>query len=151
MKKKYPGSYTVEASLLFPLILGVISLVIYTAFFLHDRAVLDAASYQAALRGSLVTSDKSDFLSKAEKAGDEILSGRLLATRTLVKDIEMKGNTLTVRYTGSLKLPSGILFIPLLPREVTVTAESKAKRLDPTGFVRQCRIIENLKEGTSWK
>ncbi len=146
MKKYCSGSYTVEASLLFPFILGVISLVIYISFFLHDRALLDAASYQAALRGSLVTNDSSDFLSKAEKAGDEIISGKLLATRDLVKDIEMEGNTLTVRYTGSIKLPSGIFFIPLLPGEVTVSAESKAKRLDPTGFVRKCRIVENIKD-----
>ncbi len=145
MKKSCPGSYTIEAAFLFPLILSVLSVVIYLSFFIHDRAILDAASYQAALRGSLVTAGKSDFLSKAEKAGDEILQGKLLATTTLTKDITMQGNTLTVRYTGSLPIPTGVIFIPGIPRELTVTAESQAKRLDPTGFVRQCRVIENLK------
>ena len=62
MRKKFKGSYTVEAAFIFPLVMSVIVLIIYLSFFIHDRAVMDAASYQAAMRGSFVTSGKSDFL-----------------------------------------------------------------------------------------
>jgi len=34
------GSYTIEAALLMPLILGTVVILIFTSFFLHDRAVI---------------------------------------------------------------------------------------------------------------
>ena len=144
MNKKFKGSYTIEAAFLFPLIMSVIVLIIYLSFFIHDRAVMDAASYQAALRGSLVTADKTDFIAKAEKAGDELLKGALLVTRVNEKNIEMKNNTLTVTYTGIMSIPGGVNFIPGIPSELKLNVKSSATRLDPTGFVRSCRIVENL-------
>ncbi len=144
MKKQFRASYTVEAAFLFPLIMSVIVLLIYLSFFIHDRAVMDAASYQAALRGSLVTANKSDFIAKAEKAGDELLKGALLVTKVNRKDIEMENNMLTVTYSGIMSIPGGVSFIPGIPSELELKVKSSAKRLDPTGFVRSCRIIENL-------
>ena len=105
---------------------------------------MDAASYQAAMRGSFVTSGKSDFLKKAEKAGDELLKEALLVTRVSEKNIEMKNNTLTVTYSGIMNIPGGVNFIPGIPSELKMNVKSSATRLDPTGFVRSCRIIENL-------
>ena len=34
------GSYTIEASFLMPLIIGVIMFILYMAYFTHDRAIL---------------------------------------------------------------------------------------------------------------
>lgn len=144
MRKKFKGSYTVEAAFIFPLVMSVIVLIIYLSFFIHDRAVMDAASYQAAMRGSFVTSGKSDFLKKAEKAGDALLKEALLVTRVSEKNIEMKNNTLTVTYSGIMNIPGGVNFIPGIPSELKMNVKSSATRLDPTGFVRSCRIIENL-------
>lgn len=149
INKKYKGSYTVEAAFIFPLVMSVIVLIIYLSFFIHDRAVMDAASYQAAMRGSLVTANKSDFLSKAEKAGDELLKEALLVTRVSEKNIEMKNNTLTVTYSGIMSIPGGVNFIPGIPSELKMSVKSSATRLDPTGFVRSCRIIENLKDAAA--
>ncbi len=149
MKKKYRGSYTIEAAFIFPFVMSVIVLLIYLSFFIHDRAVMDAASYQAALRGSLVTAGKSDFTAKAEKAGDELLKGTLLVTTVKEKEIEMKNNLLTVTYSGIMKIPGGVNIIPGIPSSIEVKVKSQAKRLDPTGFVRSCRIVENLKDGNT--
>ena len=151
MEKKYKGSYTVEAAFIFPLVMSVIVLIIYLSFFIHDRAVMDAASYQAAMRGSLVTCDRSDFLKKAEKAGDDLLKEALLVTRISEKNIEMKNNTLTVTYSGIMNIPGGVSFIPGIPAELRLNAKSSATRLDPTGFVRSCRVIENLEGDASEK
>ena len=151
MARKYKGSYTVEAAFIFPLVMSVIVLIIYLSFFIHDRAVMDAASYQAAMRGSLVTSERSDFLKKAEKAGDDLLKEALLVTRISEKNIEMKNNTLTVTYSGIMNIPGGVNFIPGIPTELRLNVKSSATRLDPTGFVRSCRIVENLKDSTEEK
>ena len=146
MKKACKGSYTVEASFIFPLVMSVIVLIIYLSFFIHDRAVMDAASYQAAMRGSFVTSDKTDFMKKAEKAGDELLREALLVTHVREKNIELKNNTLTVTYSGVMDIPGGINFIPGIPSELKMNVKSSATRIDPTGFVRTCRIVENLQD-----
>ena len=51
-KKKYhlSGSYTIEASFIFPMIMVVIVSIIYLLFFVHDRCVITAAADTAALR-----------------------------------------------------------------------------------------------------
>ena len=40
MRTRLKASYTIEASLIFPFIMGVIVFIIYISFFLHDRAVM---------------------------------------------------------------------------------------------------------------
>lgn len=42
MRKKYEGSFTVEASILVPMILFILIAVIYLMIFLHDRIVLQS-------------------------------------------------------------------------------------------------------------
>lgn len=42
IKYMQEGSYTVEAAFLVPIILGLIFLILYVLFFLHDKAVLQA-------------------------------------------------------------------------------------------------------------
>ncbi len=50
------GNLTVEASLLFPMILWLIILLISTAFFLYNRCLLAQDAYSISYRGSVFTS-----------------------------------------------------------------------------------------------
>ena len=53
-KKKYAkASFTIEAACVMSLILFVIVGTMYLCFFVHNRAWLTAAAYEAALAGSL--------------------------------------------------------------------------------------------------
>ena len=52
MKKLKKGSFTLEAALLMPLLLTVIMSMLYLDFFVHNRAWLTAAAYEAAVSGS---------------------------------------------------------------------------------------------------
>ena len=151
-KNRYQGhgpgvcraSYTIEASLLFPFILSVIVLIIYGSFFLHDRAVLDAAAFQAALRGSELTSEHADVLTRVRETGEAALKDRLLATRNVDTDIRIEKNEISVRYTGEFVIPAGVVLTPgFKPGAIRVEAEGHSARLNPTGFVRECRIVEN--------
>lgn len=47
------GSFTVEAALIMPMILLVVFGCLYLFFFVHNRAWLTAAAYEAALAGSM--------------------------------------------------------------------------------------------------
>lgn len=49
MKKLKKGSFTLEAALLMPLLLTVIMSMLYLDFFVHNRAWLTAAAYEAAV------------------------------------------------------------------------------------------------------
>ncbi len=58
------GSFTVEAALIMPMILGVIVLFIYIAMFAHDRCVLEYACQTASARAAY---DRSDPEEEAER------------------------------------------------------------------------------------
>ena len=49
MRKIKKGSFTIEAALLMPLVLMILIGVLYLDFFVHDRAYLTAAAYEAAV------------------------------------------------------------------------------------------------------
>ena len=54
MKKRMKrGSMTIEAALLMPLLLLVVTITLYLFFYVHNKVWLTAASYEAALDGSL--------------------------------------------------------------------------------------------------
>lgn len=53
MKKIKKGSFTVELACVVPLILLVIMGTLYLCFYVHNRAWLGAAAYEAALAGSM--------------------------------------------------------------------------------------------------
>ena len=47
--KKYRGSYTIEASLLMPIVLGIILLIIYLSIYIHDKAIIEYEIVNAGL------------------------------------------------------------------------------------------------------
>lgn len=53
MRKIKKGSFTVELACVLPLILLVIMGILYLCFYVHNRAWLSAAAYEAALSGSM--------------------------------------------------------------------------------------------------
>ena len=52
VKVNFDGSFTVEASLIMPLIIFIIITLIYFAFYLHDQACLQAIANQVAEKGT---------------------------------------------------------------------------------------------------
>ena len=53
LKKWKKGSFTVETALVMPIILLVLMGLLYLSFFVHNRAWLTAAAYEAAVSGSM--------------------------------------------------------------------------------------------------
>ena len=53
LKKWKKGSFTVETALVMPVILLVLMGLLYLSFFVHNRAWLTAAAYEAAVSGSM--------------------------------------------------------------------------------------------------
>lgn len=140
---RFKASYTLEASLLFPFILAVIVLVIYGSFFIHDRAVLDTAAYEAALRGSEVTDPDGDIFAKVRDTGKRETEGRLLSTKNVSMDVRVDGKAVSVTYTGDFAIPKGVILVPGMNMSGTeIKVEGKSAREDPGGFIRECRMVE---------
>lgn len=145
MRIRVKGSYTVEASLIFPFIMGVVVFIIYISFFLHDRAVMKSCAYQAALKGSLIRTSTSDMAQEARKAAEYNIDGLLLVTEGLKTDVSVSGKEITVSYSGTLRIPQGILFMKIAGTEnIAVEGEGRASQKDAIEFIRQCRSAGNV-------
>ncbi|MBQ9359559.1 MAG: pilus assembly protein [Lachnospiraceae bacterium] len=145
MRTRLKASYTIEASLIFPFIMGVIVFIIYISFFLHDRAVMKSCAYQAALKGSLVRTSISDMAAEARKAAEYNIEGLLLMTEGLQTDVSVSGKEVTVSYSGTLRIPQGILFMNIAGTEyIAVKGEGRASQKDAIEFIRRCRSAGNV-------
>ena len=146
MKKiRFEGSYTVEASLLFPFILSVIVFIMYMSFFFHDRCVMNQSAYQAALRASRVKTGDNAVMGTAERAANELMNRTVLATSDVTHSIDISGSEVQVRYEGTLKIPAGVLFMDIYGSDgIKVSGKGCAKRKDPVKFIRQCRVVEKM-------
>lgn len=64
MKKKLEGSYTLEAAILFPMILFIITALLYTCFLLHDKAAIEGAVHHIVLEGEKTAKKSMDPVSE---------------------------------------------------------------------------------------
>lgn len=60
MNKKIRGSYTLEAAILIPLILYIITALLYICFLLHDKAAVEGEVHLTVLNGEKVASRNMD-------------------------------------------------------------------------------------------
>ncbi len=138
MRKK--GSYTIEAALLMPLIIGVMIFIIYLAYYTHDRAILQKSAYIAALRGSQIRTGDQEAFAVASENADLLIQDHLLGSWTIQKQVLLDTDTVTVIYTGSMKIPGGILLDRILKRDIwQVSKNAYAYRIDEPAFIRTIR------------
>ena len=147
VKKRLAGSYTIEAALIFPLIMTVIVFLIYCSFYLHDRAVMQSCAYQAALKGSMERRSDEDMAREAKRAADYNIEGLLLRTEGIETRVDVSGSSVTVSYSGYLMVPQNIVFMKIAGfDEIKVEGSSSASKKDAIEFIRMCRGTKNLAE-----
>ena len=88
MKKRMKrGSMTIEAALLMPLLLLVVTITLYLFFYVHNKVWLTAAAYEAALDGS----------DKALKKGKELGNSGFYESKNLKLQVS-EGKKVQVTY-----------------------------------------------------
>jgi len=104
---KYKGSYTVEISLIMPIVLGVIFVCIYLCFFVHDRAVMEYACTKSLLEAERYSEPVSDYDLEQIIESELIkgLAGRWDYTITIAYDNDCVEIVLNGKMGESLKLP----------------------------------------------
>ena len=128
MKKLKKGSFTIEAALLMPLILMVLMGLLYLDFFVHNRAWLTSAAYEAAVSGSMEGYKKDgDIYEKAD------IQGRMLGSTGLPG-----GENLSMQTSAGKTV------------QVTYQVCGKAAVLRPTGWIRKVKgtvdVLEEVKK-----
>ena len=142
MRKIKKGSFTIEAALLMPLVLMILIGVLYLDFFVHDRAYLTAAAYEAAVSGSMEGyKKKGNIYEKAD------IQGRMLGGIGLLggKNLSMQTNAgKTVKVNYRLEVPAGFL-----GQKWKLEVNGKAKPLRPVGWIRKVKgTVDMLGEVT---
>lgn len=152
MKKKIIGRghgwgayFTVEAVLVFPMVLYVCIFIIYSGFYIYDRCVMVQDAYRAALRGSsLYRQDKQEVYNAAEDTLRALMTDKYIAAEysfDIVVEQEVK-----VTVEGNTNMPFRGLELLTGTEEWNMKEEAKSKCINPVFFIRMCRQIENIME-----
>ncbi len=106
-KGQLRGSYTVEASLLMGILLAVLVAVIYMGFYLHDRAFLQGAAYEAAVTACLHQDDVEPdaSLTVGAKRAQALVKKRMLGTRNATAAETLDEKTVRVTCAGNFRVP----------------------------------------------
>lgn len=140
------GSCTVEAAMIMPVVIAAIVIVIYSAFYLHDRTVLNGIAYKAALRGSQAgESDKDLMAAGARNMAVGFMEHRLLAARNVKVTARVEEGAVKVVCDGEFHIPTGMITGILSEKEMPrIRAEKRVEIREPTAFIRDCRKIMKL-------
>lgn len=138
------GSYTVEMSLLFPIVLFVIMLLIYLGFFVHNRAIVEEAVKESVLSATIMgNSDLQQVKIKTQQKCREIINGRLLGIKD--NNMEVETNALKVKVSACVQMKDwdflGSWTSYLFNRSMTVQEE--ASFIQPEKIIRLQNRFKN--------
>lgn len=130
MKRYQKGSFTIEASLIVPMILMVVVVILHILFYYHDKNILEGAAYETAVVGSGRIEYEEEELCRYFR---ERVRGKLVLFAMLQEEIEVKKEEVFVTCTARRKT-------------MKVTVRASARRTEPEKFIRKIRKIEKLGE-----
>lgn len=129
------GSCTVEASLLLPLLTGVIFMCIILSLYLHDRSVLSACAAELAGKGAARKYETKEHLENwLAVQAEGLAEDKLLLLWLTAVSAEVTGSQVTVSYEGRTELLGGL----------EVKEEETARRLNPADYIRSSRRLKHL-------
>lgn len=102
------GSYTIELTLLMPIILGLILFLLFAGYYMHDRAVIEKTIYIAAQRGALCVTENRR-IEIARSSFEKEIEGRLMAQWSHQYEISNQDNGIAIDYSGRMEMVEGLL------------------------------------------
>jgi hypothetical protein len=148
--KGYEEAYfTLEASLIFPMVLLFTVMMIFLAFYSYNRCMLDHSAYTAAIIGSSNHYDDADEAADMAKYAAAVHVGdRLFAVNSLNYDVSVDAGGVSVTYHAGVNMPCE----SWLRRYITTFSGSdldlditrKASRIRATKTIRTWRSVNNL-------
>ena len=141
--------FTVEMSLVFPVVLLIMVLLIHFAYFLYGRCLLSQDTYLLAFRASIVDEDKlgTDRVSYVQEIADAQFGGKYLGNHRPRAEAEVNGEEVCVEseseathrtMSGSSLMPQG---------SWTYRTGARAEIIDPAARIRRIDRIADVAKG----
>lgn len=139
------GYMTLEASFIMPIIVILITALMYLSFYLYTVAFLNQAAYIAAFRASLCDEGNAEAEAAAARELDKLLKESVLPIKGLEKQINVSAVSVGVSLQANLALPAPGLQL-ISQKEWDITAEKKVLIRDAAAFIRAARRIGDFIE-----
>lgn len=146
MRKRENGYFTVEASIIFPLVLLFTVMMIFLAFYSYNRCVLEQSAYEAALRGTgNHIKSAQEAYSEAYEAAGRLVDEKLFAIHDFEYDVSVSADFVTVHYHCAANMPLMGWLCEYVPGiDLALDISSEARRCRQTRTIRSCRVINKL-------
>lgn len=136
-KKLCKGSFTVEATCVISLIMVVLMGTLYLSFFVHNRAWLTAAAYEAALTGSIeAVKEDGKVYENALAKGKELGNIGFFGAENLTMQVNT-GSQVSVVYNADT-------IVPFAGFTWQLRAEGSVKVIDPVTRIRKIKAAAEL-------
>lgn len=130
MRKYMRGSFTVEATVVVPLVLFVVGVLCYLLFYYHDKNVLMSAAHETAVYGSYVE-DVSE--GKLKNHIQDCVKGKCLLFSDYTTDVTIQKEKINMTLTSSKG-----------PMSLKVCAA--AARTNPARYIRTIQKMKKIGE-----
>ena len=146
--KFYKAYFTLEAAILYPVVLGVVMLMMYLLFFQYDRCLMEQDMGRAAVRGG------SRWMQKKEELNLQLQEKELffdtekyIAWESELPTWKLEKNLVTVEQIG--RIPYPFSSVAGVPRYWSAKATFQVKRSNPVEILRNYRRYQEKTEETT--
>lgn len=130
MKKLYRGSFTVEASVVVPVLFMMIVVLIYTLFYYHDKNIVSGAAYETVVVGA---EQKEMEEQELEEYFQQRVRGKLILFLYAGADVQIEKEQIKIQCTARKKW-------------MKLSVDMSANRTEPEKFIRNIRKLKKAGE-----
>lgn len=141
--KRLDGYFTVEAAMIYPIVLCVIICIIYLLFFQYDRCLMEQSAAVLAIRSCSLPVEQNAEIVSLIMYQASLDDRSYIAWDEAEVSVAVKGNDITVKKEGWMKFPFAGNFIKENIWYTDVTYRSR--RIKPLVFMRTCKKIRGGK------
>ena len=136
IKDRKCGAYfTVEAAVLYPIVLGVMLLMIYLLFYQYDRCLLEQDMGSAVVRGGSRWMQTKEELDRKLREEDMFFGEeKYIAWESELPQWKLEKNRITVEQAGRLKYP--FVGMGITQKYWSAKASFQAERNSPVDYIR---------------
>ena len=146
-RASWKGSYTVEAALVFPVILFVLAALLIMAFYVHDGGILQSFACETAVAGSNYMTENERKVA-AEQVRKQAGQERLMGSRNSQGHVAFGSSEVYARYTAVCPVP-GMVMRYLSNNQLKIAKSWQVHTVNPSDWIRKQRGIMRIRDGGS--
>lgn len=143
----WKGSYTVEAALVLPVVLFVLSALMILAFYVHDRGILQSLACETAVTGNNYITEE-ERKTAVERIKGQVSPTRLMGSRGSSGHAAFGSSEVYVQYTAVYPVP-GMAMRYLSGGRLKIAKSWRVEGINPSDWIRKQRGIRHGRDGGS--